>query len=66
VTLEEARQSPGRQVIYRDRRGHRTVIEVGSISSVNDHYVFVQFKDQPNAQACPPEALELVPPELAS
>ena len=75
MDLEEARAAHAKspdiataRVIYRDRYSSSDG-DLGTISSVNDHYVFVKFDRQVNklgwtgttSQACDPADLELEP-----
>ncbi len=67
MTIDEARESVGRAVLYRAPRGRNRFFqgdipaaepERGVIVSVNDKYVFVDF-GQLSHPACTPETLEL-------
>lgn len=58
MTLDEARQNIGADVVFRG--GASTEDENGVITSVNDTYVFVRYSDGWSSQATRPEDLTLV------
>ena len=51
----------GQRVTYvpyhAEGRVDHTDCERGRVSSINDYFVFVKFRDQPNGQACKPDQL---------
>lgn len=58
MTLEEARKNIGRYVIYTPYEGcPKSQLELGFITSVNEHYVFVKY-GLGNAKATRPEDLK--------
>jgi hypothetical protein len=57
ITLQEARDNIGRSVVYVPRHGFR---EDGRISSVNNYYVFVRYRN--GVAATRPEDLEWLLP----
>lgn len=56
MTLEQARENIGAQVVYTSRHGAR---DWGQISSVGQTYIFVKYQGSAQAQATPPELLSL-------
>jgi hypothetical protein len=60
MTIDEAKQSIGRKVIYRPSHSHAPVSEEGVITSVNDTYVFVRYGSQTTSAATYPRDLSLL------
>lgn len=56
MTIEEARTNIGRGVVYKPA-GHEDDLEVGVITSVGQHYVFVRYAGDDHGIATPPERL---------
>lgn len=59
MTLDEARDAIGAMVMYRPG-GYDHLKDYGVVCSVNDTYVFVQYKGDPGSKATRPEDLTLV------
>tara|TARA_R110002020_G_scaffold441478_1_gene652242 strand:+ start:2207 stop:2392 length:186 start_codon:yes stop_codon:yes gene_type:complete len=60
MTLKEASNSIGRNVIYTPFKGcDNSLLEYGVITEVNDSYVFVRYGSNVNAQSTYPQDLEL-------
>ena len=60
MTLEEARKNIGRYVTYTPYEGcSKDQLELGVITSVNDHYVFVRYGNDINSKATRPEDLKM-------
>jgi len=60
VTLDEAREHIGHGVIYRPYIGGLARAEEGTITSVNDSYVFVRYGTRRTSAATSPEDLTLL------
>jgi hypothetical protein len=60
VTLEEARERIGSLVIYKPFGQGMEAWEEGTITSVNDSYVFVRFRTGWGSVACVPDSLTFV------
>ncbi len=58
MTLDEARGHIGHGVVYRASHGPA---EGGTITSVNDRYVFVRYAGDVGSKATEPGDLELLP-----
>lgn len=56
LTLEQARKSIGKYVVYRPPGGP---LETGIITSVNDEFVFVRYGADRGSKATRPQDLEL-------
>lgn len=60
MTLEECRNNIGRLVTYIPFRScDQSLLETGTITSVNDKYVFVRYGNDINSKATRPEDLTL-------
>lgn len=57
MTLDQARKSIGRQVVYRQR--YSAAVEQGEITSVNSTFVFVRYDGDQHAKATAASELEL-------
>jgi hypothetical protein len=57
MTIEEAEQHIGAEVLYRPYPG--APVEEGEIASVSKSYVFVQFTGDRHRKACRPADLQL-------
>ena len=62
MTLDEARQNIGADVVFRG--GASAEDEDGVITSVNDTYVFVRYAGDQHGKATRPEDLVLLTPEV--
>jgi hypothetical protein len=60
TTLDEARGRIGNGVLYRPRGGGIDSTEEGTITSVNESYVFVRFGSSRTSAACDPDDLTLL------
>lgn len=60
MTLDEAREHIGHGVIYRPYIGGLARAEEGTITSVNDSYVFVRYAGDVGSKATSPEDLTLL------
>ena len=58
ISLESARRSLGKEVVYNAQGGGQT--ERGTIDSVNDAYVFVLYLGDRHAKATHPDSLDFV------
>jgi hypothetical protein len=57
MTLTEARERIGEEVIY---RAHGAIAEDGTISSVGERFVFVRYAGDRHSKATDPAALTLL------
>lgn len=59
MTLEQAKKNIGRYVIYTPYEGcPKDQLELGVITSVNEHYVFVRYGNDINSKATSPYDLK--------